>query len=104
MTTPAAFASRCGLETVLSMLTLVCHFKRFTHRVWAYFRARLAFTMPGLQCVGLTWWRQIFRRAGEEVGNGAAAENAVVFSEVPKPASVPTTPFVVEIVLHSVGP
>jgi hypothetical protein len=33
------------VETVLSMLTLVCHFKRVTHRVWTYFYARLAFTM-----------------------------------------------------------
>jgi hypothetical protein len=33
------------VETVLSMLTLVCHFKRVMHRVWAYFQARLAFTM-----------------------------------------------------------
>ncbi|MGQ9516563.1 MAG: transposase [Anaerolineae bacterium] len=32
-------------ETVLSMLTTVCHFKRLSHRVWEYFRARLAFTM-----------------------------------------------------------
>jgi hypothetical protein len=32
-------------ETVLSMLTLVCHFKKVMHRVWAYFQARLAFTM-----------------------------------------------------------
>jgi hypothetical protein len=36
---------RMMLETVLSMLTLVCHFKKLTHRVWDYFRARLAFTM-----------------------------------------------------------
>jgi hypothetical protein len=27
------------------MLTLICHFKRVTHRVWTYFYARLAFTM-----------------------------------------------------------
>jgi hypothetical protein len=27
------------------MLTLVCHFKRVMHRVWAYLQARLAFTM-----------------------------------------------------------
>jgi hypothetical protein len=27
------------------MLTLVCHFKKVMHRVWAYFHARLAFTM-----------------------------------------------------------
>jgi hypothetical protein len=33
------------VETVLSMLTLVCHFKKVMHRVWAYFQARLAFTM-----------------------------------------------------------
>jgi hypothetical protein len=32
-------------ETVLSMLTTVCHFKRVSHRVWEYFKARLAFTM-----------------------------------------------------------
>ena len=33
------------VEMVLSMLTLVCHFKRLTHRVWDYFKARLAFSM-----------------------------------------------------------
>ena len=33
------------VETVLSMLTLVCHFKKVMHRGWAYFQARLAFTM-----------------------------------------------------------
>jgi hypothetical protein len=31
--------------TVLSMLTLVCHLKKVMHRGWAYFQARLAFTM-----------------------------------------------------------
>jgi len=36
---------RMLVETVLSMLTLVCHFKQVMHRVWAYFHARLAFTM-----------------------------------------------------------
>ena len=36
---------RLLVETVLSMLTLVCHCKRVMHRVWAYFQARLAFTM-----------------------------------------------------------
>src|SRR6266487_1475888 len=36
---------RMLVETVLSMLTLVCHFKKVTHRVWASFQARLAFTM-----------------------------------------------------------
>lgn len=33
------------IETVLSMLTTVCHFKKVAHRVWEYFRARLGFTM-----------------------------------------------------------
>jgi hypothetical protein len=28
------------------MLTLVSHFKKAMHRVWAYFEAHLAFTMP----------------------------------------------------------
>ncbi|MEM4722093.1 MAG: hypothetical protein QXT73_08555 [Candidatus Methanomethylicaceae archaeon] len=36
---------RMMAETVLSMLTTVCHFKRLRHRVWEYFKARLAFTM-----------------------------------------------------------
>src|SRR6266852_3068379 len=36
---------RMLVETVLSILTLVCHFKRVMHRVWEYFQARLAFTM-----------------------------------------------------------
>ncbi len=36
---------RMMVETVLSMLTLVWHFKKVMHRVWDYFRARLAFTM-----------------------------------------------------------
>jgi len=37
--------NRMLVETVLSMLTVVCHFKKVMHRVWAYFQARLAFTM-----------------------------------------------------------
>jgi hypothetical protein len=36
---------RTLVETVLSMLTTVCHFKHMAHRVWAYFHAHLAFTM-----------------------------------------------------------
>jgi hypothetical protein len=36
---------RMVVETVLSMLTLVCHFKKVMHRGWAYVQARLAFTM-----------------------------------------------------------
>ena len=37
--------TRMMIETVLSMLTVVCHFKKVGHRVWRYFKARLAFTM-----------------------------------------------------------
>ena len=37
--------SRMIVETVLSMLTLVCHFKKVMHRTWEYFRSRLAYTM-----------------------------------------------------------
>lgn len=36
---------RMVVETVLSMLTVVCHFKRVSHRVWTCLRARLAWTM-----------------------------------------------------------
>ena len=36
---------RMIVETVLSMLTLVCHFKKVMHRVWAYFKSRLGYTM-----------------------------------------------------------
>src|SRR5262245_2748397 len=32
--------TRMLIETVLSMLTGVCHLKKVLHRVWAYFRAR----------------------------------------------------------------
>lgn len=37
--------SRMLVETVLSMLTTVCHAKKMSHRVWSYFKARLAYTM-----------------------------------------------------------
>ena len=33
------------VATVLSMLTTVVHSKKVGHRVWAYFRARVAWTM-----------------------------------------------------------
>jgi len=37
--------SRMIIETVLSMLTVVCHLKKVMHRVWAYFESRLAYTV-----------------------------------------------------------
>ena len=36
---------RMLIETVLSMLTRVCHLKQVAHRCWDYFKTRLAFTM-----------------------------------------------------------
>jgi hypothetical protein len=36
---------RMLVETVLSMLTVVCHFKKVSHRAWQHLQARLAFTM-----------------------------------------------------------
>ena len=58
----------------------------------------------GVPLSTLTWWRQVFRRAGEPVNaaaKGAPASDAVMFTEVPRPATVPTTPPVLEIVLRS---
>jgi hypothetical protein len=37
--------TRMLVETVLSMLTTVFHSKKMGQRVWAYFRARIAWTM-----------------------------------------------------------
>jgi hypothetical protein len=36
---------RMMIETVLSMLTVVCHFKKVGHRVWHYFKSRVGYTM-----------------------------------------------------------
>lgn len=36
---------RMVIETILSMLTGICHLKKVTHRCWVYFKTRLAFTM-----------------------------------------------------------
>ena len=40
---------RRPVETVLAMLTLVCHGKKVMHRVWAYVQARLVFTRAAFQ-------------------------------------------------------
>lgn len=37
--------TRMLIETVLSMLTLVCHFKKVTHRRWPYFHSRVGYTL-----------------------------------------------------------
>ena len=36
---------RMGVETVLSMLTVMCHIKHMRHRVWDYFKAKLAYLL-----------------------------------------------------------
>jgi hypothetical protein len=46
---------RMLIETVLSMLTVICHFKEVGHRVWEYFRARLAFTMAAFNLL-VQWY------------------------------------------------
>jgi len=46
---------RMLVETVLSMLTVVCHFKKVMHRGWAYFQARLAFTMAAFNVL-VRWY------------------------------------------------
>ena len=43
---------RMLVETVLSMLTLVCHFKQVRPRGWPYCQARLAFTMAAFKVLG----------------------------------------------------
>ena len=56
----------------------------------------------GIPLSTLTWWRQVFRRAGEPIPTGSKsgpASDAVVFTEVPRPAQVPTSSPVLEIVL-----
>jgi len=58
----------------------------------------------GIALSTLTWWRQVFRRAGEPVNlasKSAPSSEAVVFTEVPRPTAVPTPPPVLEIVLRS---
>jgi len=52
---------RMLVETVLSMLTLVCHFKKVMHRSWAYFQARLAFTMAAFNV--LVQWHGLLPNA-----------------------------------------
>src|SRR5438132_500875 len=46
---------RILVETVLSMLTQVCHFKKVMHRVWAYFHARLPCTMAAFNLL-VQWY------------------------------------------------
>ena len=56
------------VETVLAMLTLVCHCKKVMHRVWASFQARLAFTMAAFTVGPVAWL------AAERVGLRASLD------------------------------
>lgn len=47
--------TRMLVETVLSMVTGVCHLKKVAHRTWAVFQARLAFTLATFNL--LVQWR-----------------------------------------------
>ena len=42
---PGEWNVRMLVETVLSMLTYICDFKRTAHKNWTYFHSRLGFTM-----------------------------------------------------------
>lgn len=42
---PFTHNERMLVETALSLLTTICHFKKVFHRTWEQFQARLAFTM-----------------------------------------------------------
>ena len=52
---PYRWNDRMLIETVLSMQTVVHHFKKVGHRVWAYFEMRLAFTLAAFNV--LAQWR-----------------------------------------------
>jgi hypothetical protein len=52
----------------------------------------------------LSWWRRVFQDAGAEDGNGAAAENAVMFAEVRPPVPMGAiAPDVLRKVGHSIS-
>ena len=53
----ATWNVRMMIETVLSMLTVVCHFKHMAHRLWDSFRARLAFTLAAFNI--LVQWHDL---------------------------------------------
>jgi hypothetical protein len=58
----------------------------------------------GIPLSTLTWWRQVFRRAGAPANarlTSVPASDAAEFTEVPRPPMVPMTPAVLEIILRS---
>ncbi len=58
----------------------------------------------GIPLSTLTWWRQVFRRAGEPVTMASKSRppgDSVVFTEVPRPVTAPMTPPVLEVLLRN---
>ncbi len=58
----------------------------------------------GIPLSTLTWWRQVFRRAGEAVSTASKSRpsgDSVVFTEVPRPATAPMRPPVLEVLLRN---
>src|SRR5260370_39113415 len=55
----------------------------------------------GIPLSTLSWWRRGFRRAGDEGGNGVAAEHRAGFTAVPLPTNVARTSAVLDLVLPS---
>ena len=50
-----AWQDRILVETVLAMLTVICHCKQVMHCVWAYVHARLAFPMAAFHVL-VQWY------------------------------------------------
>jgi hypothetical protein len=50
------WCERMVVETMLSMITTVCHAKKMAHRVWKYLQARLAYTLAAFNV--LLQWNQ----------------------------------------------
>lgn len=42
---PKTWGDRMVVETVFSMLTLICQFKKMLHRAWSYFEAHLSYSV-----------------------------------------------------------
>lgn len=49
--------TRIMIETVLSMLTTVCHIKRMAHRLWTYLQARFAFCLAAFNLLAQWHWQ-----------------------------------------------
>jgi hypothetical protein len=62
---------RMAVETTFSMLTLVCHLKKVSHRAWRYFTMRLAFLMATFNLL-VQWDGALPRQDGDYVHRSIA--------------------------------